>query len=324
MIWPVAGGKGGTGKSTLTANLGLGLSLLGYKVVLVDGDLGGSNLHLFFGNPVPNRSLGDFISGRVPQLKDVVLPTQNQNLKLICGSSELIGMADLKYEVRKELYSQIQTVDADIILIDLGAGTANSTLDFLTFSDEGFIVTTPEPQANVDAYGFIKNLIYRKLQLHFLGNDAVGRLIGDFARGKGSQGTRVLDLLELLLEQDNGAGREACQLVKAIKLKVILNQVWRRRGGPGHLEQTRKLIAATKKFLCLDLEFVGYVRSDNHVRSANTEGRPVLVERPKANASKDIYRLILEGLKLPNRSGHKVDIGERELTQMAKAEAKSW
>ena len=48
IIWPVAGGKGGTGKSTLTANLGVGLSLLGYKVILVDGDLGGADLHLFF------------------------------------------------------------------------------------------------------------------------------------------------------------------------------------------------------------------------------------------------------------------------------------
>ena len=48
VIWPVAGGKGGTGKSTLTANLGVGLSLLGYKVILVDGDLGGADLHLCF------------------------------------------------------------------------------------------------------------------------------------------------------------------------------------------------------------------------------------------------------------------------------------
>jgi flagellar biosynthesis protein FlhG len=38
VIWPIAGGKGGTGKSTLTANLGVGLSLLGHKVILVDGD----------------------------------------------------------------------------------------------------------------------------------------------------------------------------------------------------------------------------------------------------------------------------------------------
>jgi flagellar biosynthesis protein FlhG len=55
VIWPVAGGKGGTGKSTLTANIGVGLSLLGYKVIIVDGDLGGADLHLFFDQVSPPK-----------------------------------------------------------------------------------------------------------------------------------------------------------------------------------------------------------------------------------------------------------------------------
>jgi flagellar biosynthesis protein FlhG len=53
VIWP--GGKGGTGKSTLTANIGVGLSLLGYKVIIVDGDLGGADLHLFFDQVSPPK-----------------------------------------------------------------------------------------------------------------------------------------------------------------------------------------------------------------------------------------------------------------------------
>ena len=73
--WAVAGGKGGTGKTVLTSNLGVGLAILGYKVILIDADLGGADLHLSFGMPVPKRNLNDFLSGRLPNLEDVILPT---------------------------------------------------------------------------------------------------------------------------------------------------------------------------------------------------------------------------------------------------------
>ena len=119
-------------------------------------------------------------------------------------------------------------------------------------------------------------------------------------------------------------GKEACRIVQGIKLKIIMNQVWRRRNSAGHLEHVRKLIDASKKFLCLDMEFIGSVRSDNNIRSANEKGRPVLLEYPKANASKDIYRIILEGLDLPDRSNHKPTLDERGMVQMVKSEAKGW
>ena len=77
--WAVAGGKGGTGKTVITCNLGVGLAILGYKVILIDGDLGGADLHLSFGMPVPKTNLNDFLSGRVSSLNDVLLPTPSAN-----------------------------------------------------------------------------------------------------------------------------------------------------------------------------------------------------------------------------------------------------
>ena len=68
--WAVAGGKGGTGKTVLTSNLGVGLAILGYKVILIDADLGGADLHLSFGMPVPKRNLNDFLSGWLPTISD--------------------------------------------------------------------------------------------------------------------------------------------------------------------------------------------------------------------------------------------------------------
>ena len=74
-LLPVAGSKGGTGKSTLTVNLGVSLSLLGDHVILVDGDWGGADLHLFFNQIAPSRSISHFLPKEVKSLKDLALTT---------------------------------------------------------------------------------------------------------------------------------------------------------------------------------------------------------------------------------------------------------
>ena len=72
-IWSVGGGKGGIGKSVVTANIGCALAMAGKKVVLVDADLGGANLHTYFGIKFPEKGLEDYIKGRIGSLDgDVV------------------------------------------------------------------------------------------------------------------------------------------------------------------------------------------------------------------------------------------------------------
>ena len=86
-IWPIAGGKGGTGKSTLVANIGVGLSLLGHKVILLDCDLGGADLHLFFDQIAPARSLSHFLTKEKSSLKEVLIHAPSENLKIVCGGN---------------------------------------------------------------------------------------------------------------------------------------------------------------------------------------------------------------------------------------------
>ena len=88
----------------------------------------------------------------------------------------MIGLANLPYMVKEKLLRYIVNLDADFVLIDLGAGTTFNTLDFFTLSDAGLIVCSSEPHARVDAYGFIKNTVYRKLR----------RLFGKTTRSKPS------------------------------------------------------------------------------------------------------------------------------------------
>ena len=320
VIWPVAGGKGGTGKSTLTANLGVGLSLLGYKVIVVDGDLGGADLHLFFDQISPPRSLGTFLTKEVASLQDVLLPTPNENLRIVCGGSELVGMANLSYMAKAKLIRHIQALDADYVLIDLGAGSAYNTLDFFTLSNDGIIVCTPEPHARVDAYGFIKNTVYRRLRRHFSKDEVVTNIISSFAREAGRKSGKVSDLVDSIGRVTPLAADQAAQLLRSYRPKLILNRVRSRR----HVDEVHRFLELVREYLSTSLEYVGYVRNDDKMLEACERRRPVILHSPKAAASTDLYNILLTGLKIPDRL-HRFSANQyRKLSQVAKAEAKFW
>ena len=320
IIWPVAGGKGGTGKSTLAANLGVGLSLLGYKVILVDGDLGGADLHLFFDQISPPRSLSSFLTKEVPSLNDVLLPTPNENLRIICGGSELVGMANLSHMAKKKLIRHIRSLDADYVLVDLGAGSAYNTLDFFTLSHDGIIVCTPEPHARVDAYGFIKNTVYRKLRRHIGKNEEVVESINSFARQAGRKSGRVSELLDSIADVNPVVAAEARQVLDEYRPKLILNKVRTKR----HIEEVHRFVSLVEEYLSTKLQYVGHVRDDGKILDACERRRPILLHSPKASASTDLYSVIMHGLQVPDRLHRFTSQQCRKLSQVAKAEAKFW
>ena len=85
-ILPIASGKGGVGKSLLSANLAIALGQAGKKVVLADLDLGASNLHLAIGQTIKNNSIGTYLTDKT-QFKDIIEPTEYENVSFIAGDS---------------------------------------------------------------------------------------------------------------------------------------------------------------------------------------------------------------------------------------------
>lgn len=319
-ILPIAGGKGGTGKSTLTANLGVGMSLLGHKVILLDGDLGGADLHLFFDQIAPARSLSHFLTREVKSLNDVLLPTPLENLQLICGGNEMIGLANLPYGVKEKIVRHVGMLEADYVLIDLGAGTSFNTLDLFSLSDVGIIVCNPEPHSRVDAYGFIKNVVYRKLRRAFNKNEDVRTTIEQFARGAGRKVGRMSELLDEIERTDAEAGGVARYILKSFCPRLVLNRVRNK----GQIEERLRFIGLVREYLSVEMEYIGYVRSDSRILDACERRRPVLIDNPQAPSSRDISRVLMEGLNVPDRLGR---IGEDEtekLVEFARAEAMHW
>ena len=122
MIWTIGGGKGGSGKSFITANVGVCLSKLGVRVILIDADLGGANLHTFLGISPPALSLSDFIKKRVSHLQEAVIPTGIPNLQLLTGAQDLLNAVDTKSVQKRKLLNSFKSLEGDYLLVDLGEG----------------------------------------------------------------------------------------------------------------------------------------------------------------------------------------------------------
>ncbi|MCK5220485.1 MAG: AAA family ATPase, partial [Candidatus Aminicenantes bacterium] len=162
-IWAIGGGKGGTGKTVMSALFAAHAAGKRKKVILVDGDFGGANLHTFFNVSPEKSSLNDFFEKKT-DLKDTLIDTQISGLKLISGDMRSFNPLSVKYIQRLKFYRHLKQLNADIIIIDLGAGTALNTLDTFLLADKMILVSTAEITSIENLYLFVKKVIVRKIK----------------------------------------------------------------------------------------------------------------------------------------------------------------
>ena len=165
-IIAVGGAKGGIGKSMFSTNLGIYLSSLGKKTVLVDLDLGGANLHLYLGEWSLKYNINDYLNKSVPSLNDIMVSTK-YGPDLVGGGSSQLGSANIHFSRKLKLLRGIKQIEADYIIIDLGADTSYNIIDFFIAADHGIVLTTCDPASYLDAYNFIKVALFRKLNRIF-------------------------------------------------------------------------------------------------------------------------------------------------------------
>jgi len=297
-IWSIGGGKGGSGKSFFTGNLGILLAKQGYKTLLIDVDLGAANIHTIIGIPHPERSISDFLNKRVGALEETVVSTPTPNLYLISGAMNNLDVANLAHEQKMKLMRNIARLSYDYILLDLGAGTSFNTIDYFMISNLGIFVTTPEPTSIENIYRLIRSVYFRKIRQVLKIHDF--RILAEKAGERESRAvvSNPDILLNMVKELDPEKGDSLEKALGTLHFKLAVNQQ-RKQDNPNVGELICKII---ERHLALKMSFTGNISFDDHVHNSVCKKVPFV----------DLYPYTQTTLDLRECCKHLLSINERQ------------
>ena len=287
-IIAVASGKGGVGKSLISANLAIALSQAGKKVVLADLDLGGSNLHLILGEQVGTRGIGTFLNNNKIKLQDIIYPTSWKGLEFIPGEAELPGAANINASSKKRLMKALENINTDYLILDLGAGTSLNTIDLFLLSGFGVVVAAPTLPSTLNAYLFVKNAVFRVLASSYTKKSPVYSYMEDL-RKDGTSLQRIL--LDKLLESIKNLDREVYdtyqEKIQHLRPRLIMNML----EDPKDVTRSNRLRISVKEYLGIEMTSLGVIYRDQLQDAAQRSALPIIAYKPQSVLSQAVYRI---------------------------------
>jgi len=283
----VGGGKGGVGKSFIVANLAASLARMGHRVVAVDGDLEGANLHTCVGIPKPRVSLADFVAQREEDLGKLILDTPIPNLQLIAATDGNLATPQPTQSRRVRLMRELRELDVDFVFLDLGAGTHAAVIDYFMIGDDGVVVITPEPTSVENAYGFVRAAFYRRLRLAMASHD-MRKIVTIAMDQRNERGIRTpLELLREIQTLDPTEGRRFVETMRAFRPRLIVNDVRTAED----IKLGFSIQSVCRKFFGIEAEYLGYVNHDESARRSVRAKRPLIDVYPRSDAAIYISRI---------------------------------
>lgn len=274
IIISIGGGKGGVGKSTITANIGAILSSKGFRVGFIDADLGGANLHLCLGVKRPSVGLQDFLSGKCQNLVQATIPTIIPHSWLISGASDVLELANPNFAQKQKIINQLKKLQSDFVLVDLGAGSDSHVTDFFTAFPYGIVVIDGLPTSIENAYGFLKNGTLRGLSRLFPAKSELQNYIKTLTD---SRSGKVFPTIEELLRGLNSEFPTETGIMRdwlrTKKVFLILNMVRSNED----IQVGQKFAEIVKKYLSLSVYYVGYVIQSPDIRRSIKEMKPIVL-----------------------------------------------
>lgn len=293
-IWSIGGGKGGTGKSFITLSLGMRLTKMGKRVTIIDADLGGANMHILLGIRSPEQTLNDFLEKRVDNLNQLCMETSIPGLKLISGGDDILSLANPKFSQKERILRNLKKVDADYVLLDLGAGTSFNILDFFIYTPVKVVVVSPFPTAVQNAYGLIKSAVYRRLSRVFSRNEAVLNLIERMVDPSGEEGIHsIVELVAAVERCDPASASLIMQEVDSFRIKLIVNMT--RTRDDAKVGEIIKIVS--DKYLGVHIDLLRPVPFDILVEKSILLTNPLLFNSTGSEVSASIYEIVSDIVK---------------------------
>jgi flagellar biosynthesis protein FlhG len=285
-IWAFGGGKGGTGKSALAASVGFQLSRLGKRVVLVDADFGGANLHTCLGISPPGRSSLDLIREGGTVADEYALPTPYPNLRLIGGRVDENGGA-LPEGWASRLAKALRALPVDLVIVDVGAGVGPDTLEVMNLADLKVMVSAPDPSSIENMVSVLRGLCLQQL-VQRLPSSMVKRRLLAVQAGEGTGRVRAVpDILREIEDVDPSVLGAARALIDEMATTFVANQV----RDDADRQFGAQTVALVRRHFGLPMTYAGFVHHDDAVWRTLRRGKMFMVDASRSRAAEDIRRL---------------------------------
>ena len=283
-IFAVGGGKGGSGKSFISANLGVMLAKQGKKVVLIDLDLGAPNLHTMIGIGNLKTGLNNFLNKSVRDLSLTAVPTRIPSLYIISSLRCSLEVGNLFYPQKQKIIRAISRLPADYVVLDLGSGTTYNTLDFFLASHQGLSVFTPEPTSIQNTVQFIKAVYLRKLK-HILKQHAFSTAVKEVGyESDDGVVTSPLDIVNSVMRSDPVRAKFLQKELRKLRFKLILNQYRR------YIDETlgKKIEKVCNRHFYSQFRFLGNIAYNERVYDSIIARKIFVAKYPYTPTSTDL------------------------------------
>lgn len=297
----IGGGKGGVGKSVVAANLGIAMARVGFRVILVDADLGSANQHTLFGVERPGHTLQAFIDRKIGSLEEAVVPTHQSRLFLLPGTTGVANAANVGHAQKLKLIRHLQALESDVVLVDCGAGSSFNVLDFYDLADVRVVVTTPQLTALQNAYGFLKSAVYRSLRQCALTAGEQQALDNATTH---CETERIDQVLARITKKAQPFATSLVRYLENFGGRLVGNQLEH----PGQARTLHAFTRMAKDFLGLDVPFLGALPADRRIHASVTRRRPLLLDEtsgPIAQAFSDLAEQLLTTDSVRLREGRR-------------------
>ena len=286
-IWAVASGKGGVGKSVLSSSLAVALAQTGPRTVAVDLDLGGANLHTLFGCERARHTLADFVRGRIDALSDALAVTSVPGVRLLSGARAGFDLAQTRRAQKQRILAGLASIDTGHVVLDLGAGSADHTLDAFLAAHRRLLVVTPEPTAIENAHHFLCAAFFRALRSEVrgsAGSAALARVL-DEARERDAT---PRELVGAASRADVRLGDRMRARLRSFEVELVVN----RCDADQAREQGESIASAGRARLGARMRFAGALAEDRSVPAAVSRGVPVMQLFPGSSFAADVHALV--------------------------------
>jgi flagellar biosynthesis protein FlhG len=286
-IWAIGGGKGGVGKSVVSSSLAVAIAGTGRRCAVIDADLGGANLHTLLGVSRPRRTVSHLLTGEVGSLAELMVQTSIPNLWLVSGDQALLEIANPKHSQKEKLFRHIRGLDVDDVVLDLGAGSAFTVLDFFLIARRKLVVVTPEPTAIENAEHFIRAALYRSLRGVAKRPEVRAAILRARESRGGAPAYSAAELIECVREVDPLAAKLLDESAQAFTPMLLVNQV----RSAEQRSLGAQLVASCRDRLGVPIALAGSLDADPNVPVAVAQRQPVLQAFPRCEFSRRIEAL---------------------------------